>query len=64
MHDVLELVGRLTGRPLQIQKEASQKGDMRDTAADTSEAQRDLGFRSTVSLAQGLAREWDWIREA
>ena len=25
-------------------------------------AGRDLGFRSTVSLDEGLAREWDWIR--
>ena len=37
---------------------------MRDTSADTTAARRDLGFRSTVSLAEGLAREWDWIREA
>ena len=37
-------------------------GDMKDTFADTSAASRDLGFRSTVPLAEGLAREWRWIQ--
>jgi nucleoside-diphosphate-sugar epimerase len=35
---------------------------MRDTFADTSAAQRDLDFRSTISLDDGLALEWEWIR--
>jgi UDP-glucose 4-epimerase len=63
LNDVLRLVGEVTGRPLQIQREESQKGDMRDTFADTTAAARDLGFRSTVALAEGLAREWRWLRE-
>jgi nucleoside-diphosphate-sugar epimerase len=64
VNGVLKTIEGITGRPFDVRREEAQKGDMRDTAADTSEAQRDLGFRSTVSLAQGLAREWDWIREA
>ena len=64
LNDVLRLVGEITGRPLQIQREESQKGDMRDTFADTAAATRDLGFRSTVGLAEGLAREWQWLLEA
>ena len=64
LNDVLRLVGEITGRPLQIQREESQKGDMRDTFADTVAATRDLGFRSTVGLAEGLAREWQWLLEA
>jgi len=64
LNGVLKIIEGITGWPFEVRREEPQKGDMRDTAADTSEAQRDLGFRSTVSLAQGLAREWDWIREA
>ena len=37
---------------------------MRDTFADTTAAARDLGFRSRVPLAEGLAREWEWLRAA
>jgi len=32
-------------------------------AVRSSDAARDLGFRSTVTLPEGLAREWEWIRE-
>jgi UDP-glucose 4-epimerase len=63
INDVLDEIRRLTGRPVEAVREASQKGDMRDTLADLSAARRDLGFRSTVLLREGLAREWDWLRE-
>ena len=62
LNDVLHLVERVTARPLRIQRQEAQKGDMRDTFADTSAAARDLGFRSRVPLAAGLAREWEWLR--
>jgi nucleoside-diphosphate-sugar epimerase len=63
LNHVLELIAELTGRRLDIVREAAQKGDMRDTFADTRAAARDLGFRSTVALREGLAREWAWIGE-
>jgi UDP-glucose 4-epimerase len=62
MNRVLELIREVTGRDLDVRREATQKGDMRDTAADTGAAERELGFRSTVSLREGLAAEWEWIR--
>jgi UDP-glucose 4-epimerase len=60
--DVIGRIERVTGRRLEVIREGAQKGDMRDTFADTSAARRDLGFRSTVGLDEGLAREWEWIR--
>jgi UDP-glucose 4-epimerase len=62
LNEVLRLIETVTARPLRIQRLEDQKGDMRDTFADTAAARRDLGFRSTVPLADGLAREWEWIR--
>ena len=44
MNEVLDLIGRLTGRRLDIRREAVQKGDMRDTFADTTRARADLAF--------------------
>ncbi len=61
--EVLELVGRLTGRPVQIRREEAQKGDMRDTFADTSRAQADLGFHPRFTLERGLAAECAWLAE-
>jgi nucleoside-diphosphate-sugar epimerase len=63
LNDVLRQIEDVTGRRLTVVRDEVQKGDMRDTFADTTAARRDLGFRSTVSLAQGLEREWTWIRE-
>ena len=62
LNAVLKTIEGITGRPFDVRREAPQKGDMRDTAADTEAARRDLGFSSTVRLAEGLRLEWDWIR--
>lgn len=58
---VLELVGRCTGRTLDIRRDAPQKGDMRDTSADTSRARADLGFAPSVPLEPGLEEEFRWL---
>jgi nucleoside-diphosphate-sugar epimerase len=58
---VLTLVGRLVGHPLQLAREAPQKGDMRDTYADTSRARADLGYVPSVTLEQGLEAEYRWL---
>jgi nucleoside-diphosphate-sugar epimerase len=62
VNEVLRRIERVTGRALRVRRDEAQKGDMRDTFADTSAAQQELGFRSTVSLDEGLEREWQWIR--
>ena len=59
---MLRRIEEVTGRRLTVIRDEVQKGDMRDTFADTTAARRDLGFRSTVSLIEGLGREWQWIR--
>ena len=61
VNHVLEIIGRLAGAPLDVRREAAQKGDMRDTFADTSLARADLGFTPAVSLEQGLEAEYRWL---
>jgi UDP-glucose 4-epimerase len=61
VNHVLELIAKLAGRPLDVRREAVQKGDMRDTFADTTLARGDLGFVPAVSLEQGLEAEYRWI---
>lgn len=64
VNQVLDIIGRLVGRPLNIHREETQKGDMRDTFADTSRARADLGFSPEWTLEAGLAAECDWLRLA
>jgi outer membrane assembly lipoprotein YfiO len=58
---VLDIIARLAGRPLDVRREAAQKGDMRDTYADTARARRDLGFAPNTPLERGLEAEHRWI---
>ena len=61
VNEVLEIIGRLAGRPLDVRREPAQKGDMRDTYADTTLARADLGFSPRVSLQQGIEAEYEWL---
>ena len=61
INQVLALLERLAGHPLTIVREGAQKGDVRDTYADTSLARADLGFAPAVSLEQGLEAEYRWL---
>jgi nucleoside-diphosphate-sugar epimerase len=61
MNQVIEIIGRVAGRPLEVRREPAQKGDMRDTYADTALARADLGFSPSVTLEQGIEAEYRWL---
>jgi len=61
MNTVIEIIGRIAGRPLDVRREPPQKGDMRDTYADTTLARADLGFAPSVTLEQGIEAEYRWL---
>jgi nucleoside-diphosphate-sugar epimerase len=61
MNQVLRILERIAGHPLKVRRDAPQKGDMRDTYADTSLARRDLGFEPTVALEEGIQAEYRWL---
>jgi UDP-glucose 4-epimerase len=60
---VFEIIGRVSGRRLQLTIDPAQKGDMRHTYADTSLARAELGFVPSVGLENGLAAEYEWLSE-
>jgi nucleoside-diphosphate-sugar epimerase len=61
LKDVFDLIARVSGRPVVIDRQGPQKGDMRDTYADTARAQEDLGFAPSVTLEEGLRAMWHWM---
>ena len=63
VHQVLDMIGRVTGRRPLVTVDAEQKGDMRHTYADTSLARTDLGFVPAVGLEDGLAAQYEWLSE-
>jgi UDP-glucose 4-epimerase len=61
MQQVLQMIERIVGKPLNVVNVDAQKGDMRHTQADTSKAQNDLGFAPTMELERGLSAEYAWL---
>jgi len=61
LNHVLELIAKVTGKKVTIQREPDQKGDMRHTYADTAAARRDLAFNPKVSLENGLDQQYRWL---
>jgi UDP-glucose 4-epimerase len=63
VREVIALMEELLGKKARIRYEPPAKGDVRDTFADTSHAQKLLGYRPRVSLREGLAAEIAFLRE-
>jgi nucleoside-diphosphate-sugar epimerase len=61
LKEVFDLFGSITGRTLRIDQQPAQKGDMRDTYADTTLARADLGFQPSVNLEEGLRAMYRWM---
>jgi len=54
------LAGEVSGLAPELQYEEVAKGDVRDTFADRSHVEAGIGYRPTVTFADGLAREVRW----
>ena len=64
VNHVLEIVGRVADRAPILTVDSAQKGDMRHTYANTDLARADLAFEPTVTLEQGLAAEYAWLKQS
>lgn len=64
MNEVIALIAQATGRRIDVRREPTQKGDMRDTFADTSAARAELGWAPKTSLADGINAEVRWLQDA
>ena len=61
MNQVIDVLARCTGRIPDVRRGAPQKGDMRDTFADTARARADLEFAPRVPLDEGIHAEYQWL---
>jgi UDP-glucose 4-epimerase len=59
-----EACARAAGIPSEPALEDARLGDLRRSALDVSRAAAELGFRAQTSLADGIARTWEWTKEA
>jgi len=58
---VIDLLQEITGSAISVDFDEKQHGDVRDTFADTSFAERLIGYHPLVSLYEGLTNEFEYI---
>lgn len=64
LREVIDLIRDLSGSDFSVRYESSERGDVRDTAADTSLVGAVLGFTPQTSLQEGLEAEFAWLASA
>ena len=58
LSDMIDAIERVTGKTARIDRQPLQPGDVRRTSADLTRSAAELGFTPTVSLEEGIARQW------
>lgn len=58
--EAIETLARLVGRPANLEYSEVQKGDVRDTSADTTRLRADCGFAPATPLEDGLRAQVEW----
>ena len=54
LNELLGMLGRLSGKPMQPTHQLAREGDIRESLADISRAERELGYRPRVGVEEGL----------
>lgn len=64
LNHTLQLLGKISGRPLAAKYDPPRDGDIRDSQADISQAREFLGYAPQVGFLEGLTRTLEWYRSA
>lgn len=62
LRELIEVVEKVVGKRATIEMQPDQPGDVRVTYARIDRARAALGYEPTTVVADGVAREWDWMR--
>jgi nucleoside-diphosphate-sugar epimerase len=62
INDALKIIEKICGRKAEVEYDDVQMGDVKDTLADTSKIQGELGYKPEVKLEKGLREEIEWMR--
>src|SRR5438094_852337 len=60
---VVEIIGRIVGRPLAFVRQPPLPGDVRDSLASLERVKRLLGYEPKISLEEGQRRTWKWMTD-
>jgi UDP-glucose 4-epimerase len=60
LNQTVELLRKISGKPLEAKYDAPRDGDIRDSQADISQAREYLGYEPQVDFEEGLRRTLEW----
>jgi nucleoside-diphosphate-sugar epimerase len=60
MHEAIATLEAVSGRSLHAVERPAAAGDVRRTSADATRIERDLRWRATTPLEDGLRAQWEW----
>jgi nucleoside-diphosphate-sugar epimerase len=63
LNEVLNIIEKVIGKKLKIERIDAQKGDVQHTFADILKAQRDFNYRPQFPLSQGIEKQYVWIKK-
>jgi len=63
VNDLIAAIEAVTGKIVVVEHSGEQKGDVKDTWADTRKAEELLGWHAGTGIARGLEHYIDWIRK-
>jgi nucleoside-diphosphate-sugar epimerase len=62
LNKVVELLGKISGHPMEAKHEPNRDGDIRDSQADITAARDFLGYTAPVDFEEGLRRTFEWYK--
>ena len=63
LSDVIETIGLVTGRELEVVQTAREIGDVRVTSAVIDRAARILDYAPVIDLSEGIRRQWAHVQD-
>jgi UDP-N-acetylglucosamine/UDP-N-acetyl-alpha-D-glucosaminouronate 4-epimerase len=64
LNEVVQLLGKITGKKIGAKYELPRAGDILHSQADISLARKVLGYEPRVLFDEGLRRTWEWYKTA
>jgi len=62
LNQILELLGKISGKTLEAKYDPPREGDIRDSLADVTQAREILGYDPQVTFEEGLRRTFEWYK--
>jgi len=63
VNQALELINEFHDAPIEVKRLPTERGDVRETGADTTRARQDLAFEPQTPFAEGLREEFEWFAQ-